>query len=120
MYAVIKTGGKQYKIQEGTVLEVEKLAADIDSEIELAEILMISNGDKLEIGKPLVKAKVVAIVKAHGQGDKKIKKKIKKKHMKKTKKRSTTNTKKKKKKKKKDIDNNLLESKSNQLLYSYD
>ncbi len=72
MYAVIKTGGKQYKIQEGTVLEVEKLAADIDSEIELAEILMISNGDKLEIGKPLVKAKVVAIVKAHGQGDKKI------------------------------------------------
>ncbi len=72
MYVVIKTGGKQYKIQEGTVLEVEKLAADIDSEIELAEILMISNGDKLEIGKPLVKAKVVAIVKAHGQGDKKI------------------------------------------------
>ena len=72
MYAVIKTGGKQYKIQEGTVLEVEKLAADIDAEIELAEILMISNGDKLEIGKPLVKAKVVAIVKAHGQGDKKI------------------------------------------------
>ena len=72
MYAVIKTGGKQYKVQEGTVLEVEKLAADIDSEIELAEILMISNGDKLEIGKPLVKAKVVAIVKAHGQGDKKI------------------------------------------------
>ena len=72
MYAVIKTGGKQYKIQEGTVLEVEKLSADIDSEIELAEILMISNGDKLEIGKPLVKAKVVAIVKAHGQGDKKI------------------------------------------------
>ena len=72
MYAVIKTGGKQYKVQEGTVLEVEKLAADVDSEIELAEILMISNGDKLEIGKPLVKAKVVAIVKAHGQGDKKI------------------------------------------------
>ena len=73
MYAVIKTGGKQYKVQEGTVLEVEKLAADIDSEIELAEVLMIINGDKVEVGKPLVgKAKVVATIKAHGQGDKKI------------------------------------------------
>lgn len=73
MYAVIKTGGKQYKVQEGTVLEVEKLAADVDSDVELAEVLMVIDGDKIEVGKPLVeKAKVVATVKAHGKGDKKI------------------------------------------------
>ena len=73
MYAVIKTGGKQYKVQEGTVLEVEKLAADVDSEVELTEVLMIIDGDKVEVGKPLVNAaKVVATVKAHGKGDKKI------------------------------------------------
>ena len=73
MYAVIKTGGKQYKVQEGTVLEVEKLAADVDSDVELTEILMIIDGDKVEVGKPLVEsAKVVATVKAHGKGVKKI------------------------------------------------
>ncbi|MBP9479718.1 MAG: 50S ribosomal protein L21 [Sebaldella sp.] len=73
MYAVIKTGGKQYKVQEGTVLEVEKLAADIDTDIELTEVLMVSNGDNVEVGKPLVdKAKVIATIKAHGKGDKKI------------------------------------------------
>lgn len=73
MYAVIKTGGKQYKVQEGTVLEVEKLAADVDSDVELTEVLMVIDGDKIEVGKPLVeKAKVVATVKAHGKGDKKI------------------------------------------------
>ena len=73
MYAVIKTGGKQYKVQEGTVLEVEKLAADVDSDVELTDVLMIIDGDKVEVGKPLVKtAKVVATVKAHGKGDKKI------------------------------------------------
>ena len=73
MYAVIKTGGKQYKVQEGTVLEVEKLAADVDSDVELTDVLMIIDGDKVEVGKPLVNtAKVVATVKAHGKGDKKI------------------------------------------------
>ena len=46
MYAVIKTGGKQYKVQEGTVLEVEKLAADVDSDVELTDVLMIIDGDK--------------------------------------------------------------------------
>ena len=73
MYAVIKTGGKQYKVQEGTVLEVEKLAADVDSDVELTDVLMIIDGDQVEVGKPLVNtAKVVATVKAHGKGDKKI------------------------------------------------
>ena len=73
MYAVIKTGGKQYKVQEGTVLEIEKLAADVDSDVELTDVLMIIDGDKVEVGKPLVNtAKVVATVKAQGKGDKKI------------------------------------------------
>ena len=49
MYAVIKTGGKQYKVQEGTVLEVEKLAADVDSDVELTDVLMIIDGDKVEV-----------------------------------------------------------------------
>ena len=73
MYAVIKTGGKQYKVEEGTVLEVEKLASDIDSEVELNEVLMVGTEDSLKVGKPFVEgAKVIATVKAHGKGEKKI------------------------------------------------
>ena len=73
MFAVIKTGGKQYKVEVGTVLKVEKLAADVDSDIEIKEVLLIGEGDNVTVGTPLVNSSsVVATVKEHGKGKKKI------------------------------------------------
>ena len=72
MFAVIKTGGKQYKVEVGTVLKVEKLAAEVNSEIEIKEVLMVGEGDNVTVGAPFVEgAKVVAVVKEHGKGEKK-------------------------------------------------
>ena len=69
MFAVIKTGGKQYKVEVGTVLKVEKLAADVDSDIEINEVLLVGEGDNVKVGTPVVEgAKVVS----HGKADKKI------------------------------------------------
>lgn len=71
MYAVIKTGGKQYKVSVGDKLKVEQIPADIDSKIELSEVLMIADGDAVKVGTPLVAgAKVTATVVAHGRGEK--------------------------------------------------
>jgi large subunit ribosomal protein L21 len=62
MYAIIKTGGKQYKVQAGDVLQVEKLENDLGTEVTFAEVLMVS-GDKTHVGSPTVKnAAVVAVV----------------------------------------------------------
>ncbi|MEK6628523.1 MAG: 50S ribosomal protein L21 [Bdellovibrionota bacterium] len=62
MYAIIKTGGKQYKVQAGDILQVEKLEQDLGSEFNISEILMIG-GDKAHVGTPLVKnAKVTVVV----------------------------------------------------------
>ena len=73
MFAVIKTGGKQYKVEVGTVLKVEKLAAEVNSEIEIKEVLMVGEGGNITVGTPFVEgAKVVATVKEHGKGEKKI------------------------------------------------
>ena len=73
MFAVIKTGGKQYKVEVGTVLKVEKLAAEVNSEIEIKEVLMVGEGDNVTVGAPFVEgAKVVAVVKDQGKGKKKI------------------------------------------------
>ena len=68
-YAVIKTGGKQYKVTVGEKLKVEQIPAELDSQIEL-EVLMIADGDKLKLGEEAAKAKVVAKVVAHGRGEK--------------------------------------------------
>ena len=73
MFAIIKTGGKQYKVEVGTVLKVEKLAAEVNSEIEIKEVLMVGEGDNITVGTPFVEgAKVVAVVKEHGKGVKKV------------------------------------------------
>ena len=65
MYAVLLTGGKQYRVQEGDVIYVEKLNAEVDSTIELTEVLAVSNGETLTVGAPVVEgAKVVAKVAA--------------------------------------------------------
>jgi large subunit ribosomal protein L21 len=71
MYAVLVTGGKQYRVQEGDVLFVEKLIADVDSTIELNEILAVGTDEGIKIGTPVVEgAKVVAKVVAQGKAKK--------------------------------------------------
>jgi large subunit ribosomal protein L21 len=71
MYAVIKTGGKQYKVTAGDKLKVEKLAGEVGSKVVLDKILMLADGDAITIGSPLVAgAKVNATVVSHGRGDK--------------------------------------------------
>jgi large subunit ribosomal protein L21 len=71
MYAVIKTGGKQYKVAAGEKLKVEQIPADIGSEITLDQVLAVGAGDTIKFGAPLVQgAKVLATVVAHGRHDK--------------------------------------------------
>lgn len=71
MYAVIKTGGKQYKVSEGEFLKVEKLEGNIGDSIEFAEVLMVG-GEKVAIGAPLVDgATVTAKIASQGK-DKKV------------------------------------------------
>jgi len=71
MYAIIATGGKQYKVQEGDLLFVEKLNADVDSTVEINEVLAVSKDGKLTVGAPTVEgAKVVARVVKHGKAKK--------------------------------------------------
>lgn len=73
MYAVIATGGKQYRVENGTVLKVEKLDAEPGATIEFGEVLLIGNGDDIKIGAPLLKGgKVTATVEKHGKGEKKV------------------------------------------------
>ena len=54
MYAVVATGGKQYKVTEGEVLRVEKLSGDVGQEISFDKVLMFSDGESVKIGQPLV------------------------------------------------------------------
>ena len=61
MYAIIKTGGKQYKVQAGDILQVEKLDQDLGAEFNISDILMIG-GDKAHVGTPLVKNASVTVV----------------------------------------------------------
>ncbi|MCF6256743.1 MAG: 50S ribosomal protein L21 [Gammaproteobacteria bacterium] len=71
MYAVIKTGGKQYKVSEGATLKVEKIDADEGATVELDQVLMVVDGDNVNVGSPLVAGgKVTATVKSHGRGKK--------------------------------------------------
>ncbi len=71
MYAVIKTGGKQYRVVAGEKIRVEQILAEIGSEIEIDQVLMISDGDKTSMGRPLVDgATVKATVLGQGRHDK--------------------------------------------------
>ena len=63
MYAVLLTGGKQYRVQEGDVIYVEKLNAEVDSTIELTEVLAVSNGETLTVGAPVVEGAKVTVFK---------------------------------------------------------
>jgi len=71
MYAVIKTGGKQYRVEEGQTIRVEKLDAEQGSSIDLDEVLMVANGDDIKIGAPFVEnGKVSVDIVEHGRGEK--------------------------------------------------
>jgi len=70
MYAVIKTGGKQYKVAEGEFLKVEKLDGEVGASVEFAEVLMVG-GEKTVVGAPLVAgASVTAKIAVQGKGKK--------------------------------------------------
>jgi len=71
MYAVIKTGGKQYRVNSGEKLKVELLAADVGAAVQFDQVLAVGEGDAVVIGAPFVAgAAVKATVVAHGRGDK--------------------------------------------------
>jgi len=71
MYAVIVTGGRQYRVAQGETLRVEKLAGDIGSEIKLDQVLLVGEGEGVTLGAPLVAgALVTAKVVSHGRADK--------------------------------------------------
>ena len=71
MYAVVKTGGKQYRVSAGEKLKVEQIPADIGAEIVLDEVLLVGSGENVTMGTPLISgATVTARVVGQGRGDK--------------------------------------------------
>lgn len=71
MYAVIRTGGKQYRVTEGETFKVEKLEAEEGERIELNEVLLVASGDDFKVGAPILNdAKVTAEVISHGRSAK--------------------------------------------------
>lgn len=67
MYAVIRTGGKQYRVAEGDKLRIEKLTAEEGADIELDQVLMLADGDQVQVGKPFIPGQAVK-AKVTGQG----------------------------------------------------
>jgi large subunit ribosomal protein L21 len=71
MYAVIATGGKQYRVSEGTVVRVEKLDAEAGTSVEFDKVLVVGEGAEVAVGAPYVDgARVTATVQSHGKADK--------------------------------------------------
>ena len=71
MYAVIQTGGKQYRVSAGEKLKIERIAGDVGQEIVLDQVLLVADGEALKLGAPLVAgARVKARVLKHGRGEK--------------------------------------------------
>ena len=71
MYAVIKTGGKQYRVEAGEKIRIEQILAEIGSELVIDQVLMVADGDNISMGKPLVDgAKVKATVLEQGRHNK--------------------------------------------------
>ena len=62
MYAVVATGGKQYKVQQGDILRVEKLTGEVGSEVAFDQVLLFSDGENMQIGQPVLEG---AVVKGH-------------------------------------------------------
>jgi large subunit ribosomal protein L21 len=71
MYAVIQTGGKQYRVSEGDTLRIEKLVADEGATVEIDKVLMVADGDNVRVGQPFIAGgKVTATVKSQGRAKK--------------------------------------------------
>jgi large subunit ribosomal protein L21 len=71
MYAVIKSGGKQYRVEAGKPVRIESLAADVGTSVAFEEVLLVGSGDGVKIGAPLLSgATVKGTVLAHGRGEK--------------------------------------------------
>ena len=71
MYAVVKTGGKQYRITPGEKLKVEQITADVGAQVVLDQVLMVGEGESVRLGQPMVAgATVNATVVSHGRGEK--------------------------------------------------
>lgn len=71
MYAIIKTGGKQYRVEAGLKLKIERVTADIGSELSIDQVLMVADGDNVSVGQPLLSgASVKATVLEQGRHDK--------------------------------------------------
>ena len=71
MYAVIVTGGKQYRVAEGDVVKIEKLPAEAGAAVEFDKVLVVGKGADIKVGKPFVAgSKVTGTVQKHGKGDK--------------------------------------------------
>jgi large subunit ribosomal protein L21 len=71
MYAIIRTGGKQYRVKSGEQVRLESLPAEVGSPVSFDEVLMVGEGESVRLGAPTVSgAKVKATVLAHGRGDK--------------------------------------------------
>jgi len=87
MYAVIKSGGKQYRVASGEQVRVELISAEVGADVAFEEVLLVGAGDDVKVGAPFVSgAKVTATVVEHGRGDKvRIFKLRRRKHFQKTK-----------------------------------
>lgn len=71
MYAVVETGGKQYKVSAGEIVDVEKLPFQVGEKIELDRVLLVADGNEVQVGQPTVEgAKVLATVTDHLKGPK--------------------------------------------------
>jgi large subunit ribosomal protein L21 len=71
MYAVFATGGKQYRVEAGSVLRIEKLTAELGATVEFDQVMLVGQGSDLKVGAPLVSGGLVrATVERHGKGDK--------------------------------------------------
>lgn len=71
MYAIVATGGKQYRVKEGEKLRIEKLSAETGDTVELDKVLLVGEGEDIKVGAPYLEgAKVTATVSAVGRGDK--------------------------------------------------
>lgn len=73
MFAVVRTGGKQYRVEQGSVFDVEKLSGEVGDAVEFDEVLLIADGENVKVGRPVVEgAKIAAEIVAQHRGPKAI------------------------------------------------
>ena len=71
MYAVVQSGGKQYRVEQGQTIRVERLSGDVGQKVEIADVLLVADGSQVSIGQPLVRgARVSAEIVRQGKGKK--------------------------------------------------